>query len=52
MAEFSVPSREVVRGYVVWTRGEVVKVGRITGVTNLEKKRYHDSVCRYTAYSE
>ena len=36
MAELSVPPCEVVRGNIVWTRGEVVKIGCVTGVTNLE----------------
>ena len=36
MAELSVPPCEVVGGNIVWTRGEVVKIGCVTGVTNLE----------------
>ena len=39
MAEFSVPACEVIRGNVVWTRGEVVKIGCVTGVTNLGGRR-------------
>ena len=35
MAELSVPACEVVGGYVVRARGEVVKIGRVTGMTNL-----------------
>ena len=36
MAELSVPPCEVVGGNIVWTRGEVVKIGCVTGMTNLE----------------